>query len=976
VKDLRPGELVGGAYRVEAPLGRGGYGAVFSARELATGRRVALKVLTAVGRRGTGIERFRREAELASSVGGAGGVVRLHAAGEDQGRLWIAMELVDGRDLEAAFAADDLAPAEVARVLARVARTVAACHAKGVVHRDLKPGNVLLTPEGEPRLVDFGLARCLALEGDLTTSQQILGTPSYMAPEQFRDARSVGPSADVYALGAILYHGLCGQPPYGAATLQQLAARVFSGPPRPPGEVRPGAPADLAAIALRAMAREPGARYASAAALADDLERAARGERPVARSDRASRRRRRAAALAAVVAAALVATALGVRSSARRAEAAATLAELREWDGLRCASEPGACAGGAHRLTAWALGLGPGEPPAPDALAQRIDRLAAARPHLATADAPAADALLARLEAARARAGGAPAAGLPGPTGRVLAALAAADAGDLARAEELAASALAAAPDLPAGRLLALRLRAEVEPAAFLATEPQPWSRAVLRELAPAALERAVAARAGPGAADAAAQVAAVAQLVGDARACGLDEAATAAAVARGLDAVADDWRAQLAGLARPADRIAACERLVLLASTAPGEPRLAPAARAVVAEEIERLVVAPLQARFQLRTGRNADVAPPLARLRRLAQAFLRAGLELPADVAPDLLQRLRHEDYTGEAAFSIVVACLRRGVLFDDDHAFGSALYNIDRAEVEGFVAAHPESQRARWLALALHLFDTDEGERGPPTVHRDLAEAAARVAEGRIVDLHPRYLGEAHLRRADDLQALLGSRAAPEAASERAALAREALASAERGRALCDRYGLDRRALVYMARSGRWLPEQVEVLRASWSAWRDAMRRRAEAAGFERDVARSYVDLLADLADELHRHAAPGDDAFPADSRALLREAVRLCERLPAIEVDETIDVRWRLARAELTLGDPEAAEAALAPALPEALEAETSFVRLAVFTSLARGRPEEAAARLERARATFGAEHPALRGLPARIAAARR
>ena len=196
---------------------------------------------------------------------------------------------------------------------------MAEAHRQGVVHRDLKPANILLTPEGVPKVADFGLAKLLDVESGLTRTDSVLGSPSYMAPEQAEGkTKDVGPAADVYALGAILYELLTGRPPFRGATVLETLQQVKTAEPVPPSRLVPGLPRDVETIALKCLQKDPGKRYESATALAEDLRRFQAGEpivaRPVGSLERAWRWCRRNPAVAGslgAAAAALVAVAIG-----------------------------------------------------------------------------------------------------------------------------------------------------------------------------------------------------------------------------------------------------------------------------------------------------------------------------------------------------------------------------------------------------------------------------------------------------------------------------------------------------------------------------------------------------------------------------------------------------------------------------------------------------------------------------------------
>jgi Protein kinase domain len=260
-----------GDWLLEERLGSGGMGVVYRARHVETQAQAAIKVL----QHSAGLEavlRFRREAEAQARVDGHPNVVRIHSAGEQGDLSYCVMDLAPGGDLEARLAKGPLEPEQAARLLESLARGLAHVHAQGVLHRDLKPANVLFDAEGRPQLVDFGLAR-LAQAESLTQTGTLLGTPAYMAPEQAR-AAPLDERADVYGLGAILYHALTGQPPFQGQTILAVLAHVLEAPLTPPRELRPEIPHALEAVCLRALARSAEHRIPTARALADALREA------------------------------------------------------------------------------------------------------------------------------------------------------------------------------------------------------------------------------------------------------------------------------------------------------------------------------------------------------------------------------------------------------------------------------------------------------------------------------------------------------------------------------------------------------------------------------------------------------------------------------------------------------------------------------------------------------------------------------
>jgi serine/threonine-protein kinase len=241
------------------------------------------------------IARFRREAQAAARLAGHPNIAAVHDIGEEDGRLYLVMDCVTGGSLADLIDADDLSPRRAAELVAQAARGLAHAHAAGVLHRDVKPDNILIGEDGAARVADFGLARDLHLDADtrrLTQTGVVLGTAAYMAPEQAR-GHGTDPRADCYALGASLYEALTRRPPFIADTTGELLVRLLSEPPAPPSRHAPGVPADLETIVLHCLAKDPADRYPSAAALADDLDRYLRGE-PVAAAPAVVRLRRRA----------------------------------------------------------------------------------------------------------------------------------------------------------------------------------------------------------------------------------------------------------------------------------------------------------------------------------------------------------------------------------------------------------------------------------------------------------------------------------------------------------------------------------------------------------------------------------------------------------------------------------------------------------------------------------------------------------
>jgi serine/threonine-protein kinase len=261
-------------------------GIVYKAWHLRLQRPVAVKMLLAGAyAQPHELERFLREAETVAGLRHAN-IVQVHEAGDVDGRPYFTMEFVEGGSLAQKLAGTPLPAAQAAILVAAVAEAVHAAHQRGVVHRDLKPGNILLTADGAPKISDFGLARQLAGAAGLTQSGAPVGTPSYMAPEQAEGkSRDVGPAADTYALGAILYELLTGRPPFRAETAAETLRQVIDQDPVPPSRLNARVPRDLETVCLKCLRKQPQSRYATAAALAEDLRRFLRGEAIAARPE-------------------------------------------------------------------------------------------------------------------------------------------------------------------------------------------------------------------------------------------------------------------------------------------------------------------------------------------------------------------------------------------------------------------------------------------------------------------------------------------------------------------------------------------------------------------------------------------------------------------------------------------------------------------------------------------------------------------
>jgi serine/threonine protein kinase/tetratricopeptide (TPR) repeat protein len=271
-------------YEILGELGRGGMGVVYLARTLALNRPCALKmILAGVHASAAATARFHAEAEAIARLRHAE-IVQIYHVGTADGLPYLELEYLPGGSLDRTLDGTPRPPAAAAQLVAILAGAIAEAHRQGIVHRDLKPANILLDSRGRPKVADFGLAKMLDSDDGLTKSCAVLGSPSYMAPEQAAgQAKQIGPAADVYALGAILYELLTGRPPFRAATALETLAQVKSAEPVRPSQFQPGLARDLETICLKCLAKEPGRRYATAAALGEDLERYLNGEPIVAR---------------------------------------------------------------------------------------------------------------------------------------------------------------------------------------------------------------------------------------------------------------------------------------------------------------------------------------------------------------------------------------------------------------------------------------------------------------------------------------------------------------------------------------------------------------------------------------------------------------------------------------------------------------------------------------------------------------------
>src|SRR6266540_1513855 len=263
-----------GDYELLEVIGRGGQGVVYRARQKSLNRTVALKLI-GLGHWATEahLKRFRREAEAAASLDHSG-IVPIYEVGERDGSCYFSMKLIEGGQLDEVVKREPMPMRQAVELIAKVARTVHYAHEHSILHRDIKPGNILLDGKGEPHLTDFGLARLIETESTVTRTLEVLGTPSYMAPEQAVGNNAYLTSAtDVYGLGAVLYQLLTSHPPFAGGTTYETIKLLLDTEPRPPRLLNPKIDRDLSTICLKCLEKDPKRRYSSALALAEDLER-------------------------------------------------------------------------------------------------------------------------------------------------------------------------------------------------------------------------------------------------------------------------------------------------------------------------------------------------------------------------------------------------------------------------------------------------------------------------------------------------------------------------------------------------------------------------------------------------------------------------------------------------------------------------------------------------------------------------------
>jgi len=309
-----------GNYVLIEEIARGGMGVVYKAEQIKPKRVVALKVIQSGQLAGAEeIRRFETEAEAAGNLDHPN-IVPIFDVGESGGRHYFSMAYVEGEDLKRRLVDGPLPNREAARIVKIVSEAMAHAHASGIIHRDLKPENVLVDSSGQPRITDFGLAKRIGGDSSLTATGQVLGTPSYMSPEQAGgEAEKIGPASDVYAMGAILYCVLTGRPPFQAANVMDTLLQVMQSEPVPPRDLNTAIDQDLETLCLKCLQKETTRRLASAQELADELARFLRGEpiraRPIGRIGRAWRWCRRNRVVAGLLATVMMTLIVGASIS-------------------------------------------------------------------------------------------------------------------------------------------------------------------------------------------------------------------------------------------------------------------------------------------------------------------------------------------------------------------------------------------------------------------------------------------------------------------------------------------------------------------------------------------------------------------------------------------------------------------------------------------------------------------------------------
>ena len=365
-------------YRILGELGRGGMGVVYKARQVGLNRTVALKMIIAGAHASRDqLLRFQAEAEAVAQLQHPN-IVQVYDIGERDGLPFFSLEFVDGRPLDRDLDGKPQPEQRAAELAETLARAMHYAHERGIMHRDLKPANVLLTKTGIPKITDFGLAKQLEGESSQTKTGTIMGTPSYMAPEQGRGDPQINHLADVYALGSMLYEFMTGRPPFLAPTPLKTLMRLLNEEPVSPSKVQPGISRDLDTICMKCLHKDPRRRYETAAALADDLHRFQVGEailaRRVSRTERAWRwckRNPRTAILSGAVAALLAVVAVSLSLMLlRMSRDRAAIAETRQQAEQRLEQATAAVSSGnfsrAQDLLRWSDPLLMSAPPLDD----------------------------------------------------------------------------------------------------------------------------------------------------------------------------------------------------------------------------------------------------------------------------------------------------------------------------------------------------------------------------------------------------------------------------------------------------------------------------------------------------------------------------------------------------------------------------------------------------------------------------------
>jgi tetratricopeptide (TPR) repeat protein len=300
-----------GDYELLEEIARGGMGVVYKARQVSLNRTVAVKMILAGQLAGAPeVLRFRGEAEAAAHLNHPN-IVAIHEIGQYDGQHYFSMDYVEGQNLAEFVGQKPLPPKQAAKYLKTIAEAIQYAHEGGILHRDLKPSNILIDQSGQPRITDFGLAKRMKGDSDLTISGQVLGSPNFMPPEQAAGKRGqVGPQSDIYALGAILYYLLTARPPFAGESMTETLQLVVTTEPASPRLLNPTVPRDLETICLKCLSKEPERRYKSAQELADEVDRFLKGEpvhaRPVGATGKAWRWCRRNPVVASFAAATLL----------------------------------------------------------------------------------------------------------------------------------------------------------------------------------------------------------------------------------------------------------------------------------------------------------------------------------------------------------------------------------------------------------------------------------------------------------------------------------------------------------------------------------------------------------------------------------------------------------------------------------------------------------------------------------------------